>query len=245
MAADPGDLVRPKVIANFALTWDGRISTRQRSASDFSSPKDKRRLLEIRAEGDAVIASATTVAADTMTMGLPDLGLRQERVRRGQSEYPIRVLVSGRGEVDPELRVFKERCSPIVIYTTDCMSEFKRTELGQSAVVRVEKGTRVNLGAMLKSLVRDFGVRTVVCEGGGNLFAGLLREGCVDELCLTFCPHVFGGNLGVTLTGLVGDWLFPSIKVRLLEFESIGGECFTRWAVAVAKNRKIQLRNVR
>jgi len=147
--------------------------------------------------------------------------------------------------VDPELRVFKERCSPIVIYTTNYMSESKRDELNRAAVVKVVKAPRVDLRVMLNSLVCDFGVRTVVCEGGGNLLAGLLREGCVDELCLTFCPYVFGGNLGVTLTGVVGDWLSSSVEVRLIDFESIEGECFTRWRLNVVKKRKIQLRNVR
>jgi len=48
-------LARPFVTANFALTWDGRISTRRGTPSDFSSKKDKHRLVEIRAQCDAVL----------------------------------------------------------------------------------------------------------------------------------------------------------------------------------------------
>ncbi|MCX8512595.1 MAG: hypothetical protein ORN83_12625, partial [Chthoniobacteraceae bacterium] len=44
----------PYVVANFAITWDGRISTVDRTPSNFSSSVDKKRFLEIRAEGDAV-----------------------------------------------------------------------------------------------------------------------------------------------------------------------------------------------
>jgi len=49
-------------------------------------------LLEIRSEGDAVLASATTVGADTMTMGLPVPALREARIARGQEAFPLRVL---------------------------------------------------------------------------------------------------------------------------------------------------------
>jgi 5-amino-6-(5-phosphoribosylamino)uracil reductase len=76
---------RPFVTANFALTWDARISTRSRTPSDFSSPRDKRRLVEIRARCDAILVSAKTIAVDNMAMGLPDEALRVARVRRRQA----------------------------------------------------------------------------------------------------------------------------------------------------------------
>ena len=112
---------RPFVTANFALTWDARISTRRGTSSDFSSPRDKRRLVEIRAQGDAVLVSAKTVAADNMTMGLPDPALRAARTARGQSAYPLRVLLTNSGRINPGLRIFETDFSPIVIFSTTRM----------------------------------------------------------------------------------------------------------------------------
>ena len=83
---------RPFVTANFAVTADGRISTRNHTPSDFSSAADKRRLLEIRAACDAVLVGARTLAADTMTLGLPAEDLRAARRERGLPEMPLRVI---------------------------------------------------------------------------------------------------------------------------------------------------------
>lgn len=73
---------RPFVTANFAVTADGRISTRNFTPSDFSSKRDKRRLVKIRAACDAVLVGARTLAADTMTLGIP--GVRG-KIRRCES----------------------------------------------------------------------------------------------------------------------------------------------------------------
>ena len=79
---------RPLISANFAITWDGRISTRNRTPSDFSSREDKRRFLQIRALADAVVVTVRTAAADGMSIGLPSAKLRAERVARGHSRTP-------------------------------------------------------------------------------------------------------------------------------------------------------------
>lgn len=219
----------PRVIANFALTWDGRISTTNRTPSDFSSAADKGRLLRIRAEGDAVLASAATVASDRMTMGLSDPDLRASRVARGQSEVPLRVVVSGSGMISERLRLFSEGEAPVVVYTTRRMPVKTRNQLRGRATVKVGEGDQVDLRRMLQSLASEFGVRSVVFEGGGTLFHAFLKEGLVSELCLTLCPRVFGGAQGISLSGMPSAWLPRSTRCQLISFEVIGGECFTRW----------------
>jgi len=220
---------RPYVVANFAITWDGRISTVARTPSNFSSSADKKRFLEIRAEGDAVVAGYETVRADTMTMGISDSRLRELRVSRGQAAYPLRVVVSGGGEVDSGLRLFGETFSPVVVYTTQRMPLVVRESLEGCAGLRFSEGERVDVAWMLASLRQEFEVKRVVFEGGGALFASFLRARCVDELCLTLCPVIFGGREGVTLSGTLGEWLPKSVECSLLSMEVLDGECFTRW----------------
>jgi riboflavin biosynthesis pyrimidine reductase len=90
---------------------------------------------------------------------------------------------------------------------------------------------KVNLRAMLLTLQEDYAVRRVVCEGGGTLLRALLEDDLVDELHVTFCPRVFGGRKAPTLTGAAGDFLPHSAFLRLIDFEPINGELFTRWRV--------------
>jgi 5-amino-6-(5-phosphoribosylamino)uracil reductase len=222
---------RPRVIANFALTWDARISTRSLTPSDFSSPADKKRLLEIRSEGDAVLASATTVAADTMTMGLPVPSLRSARVSRGQLPLPLRVIWTRSRGISDGLRLFKEPGAPVVVFAGNRLPPENHSALERHATVRLAPSPEPSPGWVLEALAREHGVQTVVLEGGGTLFKLFLAAQCVDELCLTWCPRIFGGSTGITLTGRPGAWLPQSIQARLTRMEPLANECFTRWSL--------------
>ncbi len=225
-------LPRPFVTANFALTWDARISTRRGTPSDFSSPRDKRRLVEIRAGCDAVLASAKTIAADNMTMGLPDPALRTARTQRGQRPYPLRVLLTNSGRIDPKLRIFEKDFSPIVIFSTTRMPARTRRALAGQADVWLHEPPAVHLPVMLATLRAEYGVKRLVCEGGAQVFRSLLTAGLIDEIHVTFAPRIFGGKDAPTLTGVARDFLPASVPLQLREMEVIEGECFLRYRVA-------------
>ncbi len=225
-------LQRPFVTANFALTWDGRISTRKGTPSDFSSPRDKRRLIEIRAECDAILASAKTISADNMTMGLPDPALRRARLQRGQSEYPLRVLLTNSGRIDPTLQIFTKDFSRILIFSTTRMPARTRAALADRADLWLHESSTVNLPAMLATLRSDYGVKRLVCEGGAQVFRSLLTAGLVDELHVTLAPRIFGGRTAPTLTSTAGNFLPKSVALKLRATEVVDGECFLRYRVA-------------
>lgn len=228
----PPSARHPFVTANFALTWDARISTRRGTPSDFSSPRDKRRLVEIRAKCDAVLTSAKTAGADRMTMGVPDPALRAARLRRGQPAHPLRVLLSNSGRVSPTLRIFEKDFSPIIIFSTTRMPARTRAALAPKADLWLHESASVNLAAMLATLRAEYGVRRLVCEGGAQIFRAFLAAGLVDEIHVTFCPRIFGGQAAPTLTGVAGKFLPASIPLQLREMKVVKDECFLRYRVA-------------
>jgi len=227
MRRSPPD--RPWVSANFALTWDARISTRNRTPSDFSSREDKRRLLEIRSRADAVLVSAATVASDRMTIGLPSPSLRAARKMRGQAPYPLRVLVTSSGRIDPSLPLFAKRFSRIIIFSTVRMPARIQHALAPRAELRLADTGRVNLKEMINTLGREDGIERLHCEGGGTLLRSLLAEDLVDEIFLTLCPRIFGGAAAPTLTGLAHEFLPHSVHFQIKSMETVGGECFLRY----------------
>ena len=222
---------RPFVTVNFAITWDGRVSTRKFTPSDFTSKRDKHRLSEIRATCDAVLAGASTLAADRMTMGLSDPALRAARVARKQSAHPLRIIVSNSGRISPALRVFEKDFSPIVIFATTKMPARIRASLAEKADLWLHESATVNLPAMLATLRAEYRVKRLVCEGGPRLFRALLAENLVDEIHLTLAPKIFGGRAAPTLTGLPGDFLPRSTRCTLREMNVVDGECFLRYCV--------------
>lgn len=225
---------RPFVTANFALTWDARISTRRGTPANFSSPRDKRRLIEIRSRCDAILASVKTIASDNMTMGLPDAGLRAAREKRGQPPYPLRVLLNNSSRIDPKLRVFEKDFSPIVIFSTTRMPARLRDALAPKADLWLQESPTVNLTTMLATLRAEYGVKRLVCEGGAQVMRSLLTASLVDEIHVTLVPRIFGGQDAPTLTSIAGQFLPTSIPLQLRQMEVIEGECFLRYRVKAA-----------
>lgn len=217
---------RPRVIANFAITADGKTSTRNLTPSGFTGPKDLENLRRIRAQGDAILVGVGTVASDNMSMGISSLKLQKERIARGQAAEPLRVLVSNSGKLDPGWKVFRSGKSPRVVFSTRRMSLKTRETLAPLADLWLFPQTQVDLAEMLAILRKDYGVRTLVCEGGPSLFRSLAEIGAVDELHLTWSPQVFGGTKAPTITSLPGKFLPKTLKGRLIDLKTVEGECY-------------------
>ena len=225
-------MLRPRVIANFALTADGKVSTRRGTPTGFTSSEDKYRLLKIRSRGDALLAGARTVTVDHMAMRLPHPELQRERLAGGQTAEPRPVIASNRGEIDPEGKPFDHPPAPPIVFTTERMPERTRAQLAPLSDLWIFDDKTVPLEAMLAILRKDYGFRTLVCEGGPTLFRALLEVDAIDELYLTWAPCIFGGVKAPTLTGLPGDFLPETRRARLLKMESIDGECFLHYRLA-------------
>jgi riboflavin biosynthesis pyrimidine reductase len=166
-----------------------------------------------------------------MTMGMPDAALREERAARKQAPYPLRVLLSNSGAIDPALPLFGRNFSPIVIFTTTRIPESRRSALATRADLWMHDAPSVNLHAMMAALRREYGVKRLVCEGGGQIFRALLEADLMDELHVTLCPRIFGGIQAPTLTGRAGEFLPKSVPLSLRKMNVVDGECFLRYRV--------------
>ena len=189
-------------MVTFAMTVDGKITSRTFSPVDFTSREDKLHLLRQRSLGDAVLLGHSTLEKDNVRLGLPQEALRQARLERGQPPYPLRVIVSNEGRIDHRLNLFQTDISPILIFSTTRMPRTCRMALRPKATLHLTRARRVDLGKMLHQLRADYKVRTVACEGGATLFRSLLEQKLVDQLNLTIAPYLFGGADAPTLTGL-------------------------------------------
>jgi 5-amino-6-(5-phosphoribosylamino)uracil reductase len=219
------------VIATFAMTVDGKITTRNFSPVDFTSREDKMHLFCQRSLGDAAVIGHTTIKQDNVRLGLPQTDLREARIARGQTPYPLRVIVSNEGKIDDQLKIFQSNISPIVIFSTTHMPRSYRDALREKATLHLTKSRRVDLARMLQTLRSDYKVRLVACEGGATLFRSLLERGLVDQLNLTIAPYLFGGDKAPTLTGLSKEFLPASVHCSLTNMRVLGDECFLTYRI--------------
>jgi riboflavin-specific deaminase-like protein len=182
-----------------------------------------------------VLVGHTTLRRDNVRLGIANAELRNERIKRGQSAYPLRVIVSNEGKIDIGLNIFQSNVSPIVIFSTTRMPREYRCALMEKATLHLSGSRQVDLRQMLHRLKSEYHVRTVACEGGAALFRALLEQDLVDQLNLTIAPYVFGGATAPTITGLSKDFLPRSVHCTLKDMRVVGDECFLSYRI---KRRK-------
>jgi 2,5-diamino-6-(ribosylamino)-4(3H)-pyrimidinone 5'-phosphate reductase len=223
----------PFVLINMAMTADGKIATANRRLSSFGSQRDQEHLLELRATADAVMAGARTLDLNPVTMGPGPAQYRRLRLRRGLSEFNLRVIVSGDGTVDPSAVVFRRRFSPIIILTTRRAGAARLKQLSALATeVKLCGASRINFRAALRWLRRKWGVQRLLCEGGGALNDALFRAGVVNELHLTACPRIVGGRTAPTVAdGLGAGRLSGATRLELASARRAGDELFLTYRV--------------
>jgi riboflavin-specific deaminase-like protein len=223
----------PFLYVNMAMTADGKIATANRKISSFGSDRDKAHLLELRSTADAVMAGARTVDLNPVNLGPGALKYRTARKKRGLSEYNIRVVVSGSGTIDPDAEIFRRRFSPIIVLTTSRIQPKQLKRLRTLADdVQIFGSKRLDFKKAFAWLRKKWGIKRLLCEGGGELNQALLQAGLVDEMHVTLCPLIFGGAKAPTISD--GDspvTLASAFPLQLKSARRYGEELFLVYRV--------------
>jgi 5-amino-6-(5-phosphoribosylamino)uracil reductase len=227
---------RPFVVATFAMTADGKVTTRNLAPVDFTSREDKLHLFRQRAQADAVLIGHTSLKRDNVRLGIPS-DLQQARINRKKPPAPLRVIVSNEGRIDNQLKIFQSDISPILIFSTKRMPPKNRKTLESKATLHLSDAEHVDLPIMLATLRDKYNVRRLACEGGPTLFRALLERNLIDQLNLTLSPYMFGGAKAPTLTGLSREFLPHSTRCLLIDMRKIGDECFLTYRIKHQRKR--------
>ncbi|MBL8060719.1 MAG: dihydrofolate reductase family protein [Chthonomonas sp.] len=192
---------RPLVFINMVTTLDGKIITgdRDEPVMDLGSKTDHATLRHLESCADAVMIGAGTMRATP-------------KIRFDERLW--RIVVSESGELDPSHAFFK---APRVIL------------VGKGQVDRVDKVELSDWSSTLVELRERFGIQRIVCEGGSELNASLLKAGCVDEVFITQTSKL---KLGKDSPTIAGGQPFSREEVEswtLVSSRQVGDEVFLRY----------------
>ncbi len=223
----------PFVLINVATTADGKLAPATRKFVPFGSPRDKKLLLELRATADAVLSGARTVDLAPVSLGPGGVRYRRLRLKRKLAEYNLRVVVSGSATLNPEAAIFKKRFSPIIVLVSGSAPAGRVKRLAKVAdAVKRFGDQEVDFRAALGWLRKEYGVKRLLCEGGGQVNEGLFRAGVVKEIHQTLCPLVIGGHHAPTMADGRGVNLVPeATRLRLKSVHRHGSELFLVYRV--------------
>jgi diaminohydroxyphosphoribosylaminopyrimidine deaminase / 5-amino-6-(5-phosphoribosylamino)uracil reductase len=188
---------RPFVTLSYAQTLDGRLATSTGSSQWISAPESLRFNHELRANHDAIMVGVGTVCKDDPRL----------TVRLAAGRDPLRVVVDSTLRTPLTAAVLTKGAAPrTILAVTDRAPAAKRDEvrdLGATVLcLPTNAGGRVDLVALLAAL-HQWGVGSVLVEGGAEMITALLQARLVDRLVVCVAPKVLGagieavGDLGI------------------------------------------------
>jgi diaminohydroxyphosphoribosylaminopyrimidine deaminase/5-amino-6-(5-phosphoribosylamino)uracil reductase len=212
---------RPYVTLKLAMTLDGRIADARGRSRWITGEAARRWVHARRARSDAVLVGRETVRRDD-----PSLLATGEGRRAG-----YRVVVDTAGAVAPRARVVSDGSASRTILATTARCPARRARQYERRGVRVwrlpTQGGRVSLKSLFARL-GDMGLLSVMCEGGAELAAGLVRAGLVDEYVFFVAPRILGGRGSTPAVTGKGWALRGAPRLRFAECVPVGADVMLR-----------------
>ncbi|MBW1597928.1 dihydrofolate reductase family protein [Streptomyces sp. JJ38] len=217
---------RPYVLLSVATSIDGHIDDTSSARLLLSNGEDFDRVDEVRAGSDAILIGAGTMRADNPRLLVNSPDRRAARAAAGKPEYPLKVTISGSGDLDRDLK-FWHHGGEKVAYTTDAAEEKLSERLAGLADV-VSTGQDLDFGAVLDDLGAR-GIERLMVEGGGQIHTGFLSADLVDEIHLAVAPLVVGDADAPRFLH-PADYPWESTRrMKLAEVRQIGDVVFMRY----------------
>ena len=178
---------RPWVIAKWAMTLDGKMSTRSGSSKWISGEASREAVHELRGRVDAIIVGRGTAVADD-----PMLTARPSGARTA-----ARIIVDSTAQLalDSQLVLTAGESQVIVACSDDAPPD--ATERLTAAAVEVLRCSGATHDERLQSLLQELGRRrmtNVMVEGGSHLLGSLFDAQMIDEVDIFVAPKIVGGD---------------------------------------------------
>jgi len=202
---------RPKIICHMVTSIDGRLLVERWTppVSGIASQQihGHYEALAARLDADGWLVGRKTMehfakGRPGVLADAPPLPRATHVATRSTGAFAVAVdphgkLHYGRGAIDGD---------HIVAVLGETVSDGYLAELRADGVSYLFAGPDgSDLALALATLRRDFGVRTLLLEGGGRINGAFLKAGLIDELSIIVCPAIDGLSSAPSIFDYVGE----------------------------------------
>jgi len=221
---------RPHITVVLAMSADGKIADISHSAARFPSITDKAHLETQIATKDAVLFGAGTLRAYGTTLTVSHPELLQHRKNNGKPPQPIHIVISNSGKLNPDLRFFQQPVERWLISTATGAIFWRQRPEFKRILIFETPSCSVDICGALQHLT-ILGIAQLGVLGGGKLVANLLKLNFIDEIWLTVCPLILGGEDAPTPVGGTGFLAEAAPKLQLIEVRTENQEVFLHYCL--------------
>jgi diaminohydroxyphosphoribosylaminopyrimidine deaminase/5-amino-6-(5-phosphoribosylamino)uracil reductase len=181
---------RPFVSLKLASTLDGFIADEKGNSKWITSKKSRTYVHKLRSYHNAVMVGIGTVLKDD-----PLLNVRYIET----SVQPKAVVVDRDLKIPLNARLIKRRASELIVITSEkSLLNYKAgilKDLGVKLLPVSSSGKYLDLAEAFKTLREQFGIYSIMCEGGSGLAGYLLENNLIDKFYLFYAMKVFGSGI--------------------------------------------------
>lgn len=212
--------IKPLVILAYAQSLDGAISYHEKKRLMLSCQESLAMTHELRSQNDAVLVGVGTIISDDPLL----------TVRYIKGKNPQTIILDSTLRIPISARILKN-ANPPIIFTTNKASPEKYNSISQMNVKIIEvdstKDGKVNLNTVLKKLY-NFGIKTLMVEGGREIITNFLNEDQVDKVIITIAPIFVGGFSALSTMNMTSN--FPRLK-NIIQYK-LGSDLIIKGDVA-------------
>ncbi len=211
---------RPFLTLKMAMSLDGKSATRLGDSKWISSEKSRELAHLMRAKCGAILVGAGTVVKDDPHLtarvdparsekrgriaespspaGAAGAGLGLSFSPIGLVADPLRVIVDGGLKIPLKSKALRD--GNVLVATLATKDKFRLAKLQKIraagvGVIVCPAVSRDNMDLRhVLAHLHNLGINHVLCEGGPELAARLLKQGLVDEMLLFVAPKIIGGR---------------------------------------------------
>ena len=233
------NIKRPFVYLCTGMSLDGKISNFSRSVdSRITTDDDRNFLYDHRVPCDAIMMGGLTMILDDPGLTVKSEKRQKQRLALGKAKEPVKIgIVSDISKIKTNGDFFNKGDAKKIIFTTERSSKTKINALRKIADIYVYGKQKVNLKRTLEKLY-EFGIRSVMVEGGGELIFSLLKDDLVDEINLKIGDLILGGRTAPTLCDGEGFTGITARQVKLIKLKRKDNYLMLKYKVIKTGNNK-------
>ena len=193
-----------------AVTLDGKIATGSGNSKWITGPNARQLVHRLRHEHQAILIGSETLLKD-------DPSLNTRDIHQGIS--PIKVILDGRARMPRQAKCLRDNESK-TIWVVGRKAPEPDWELPSNLIRLTSPGVRPEISWVLSQL-ENFGIHSILVEGGAQIHASFLKSKLVDKIYLFLAPRVLG-NEGLSWCGELGiENLMDTLNFKIIKIEKL------------------------
>ena len=214
---------KPRVIAKWAMTLDGKIATRGGYSQWISGSAAREVVQSLRSRVDAIVVGRRTAEMDD-----PLLTARPESGT--PARIATRVVVSSQARLSPGCQLIKTAGEVPVLLA--CGPEAQKRDIRRLVGKGVEvlpflAETRYERTLQLLDELGSRRMTNILVEGGSQLFGTLLDARQIDEVHVFIAPKLFGGEKALSPIGGAGIRdVSAALQLANMQVQTLGEDIY-------------------